>query len=377
MTKLDILRQAPRAPDRAAGPKDGALNLLSNCAGVQAGDRLLLVVEPPGLGQYDEQIGPFIAEQARALGATVAIMAVPVGQGPEDVPPDLWPAIGAVDHTIFLSRVGDQVRFTRLPGPGSKTMVHTLSMSALAAPFGYLPYGFLVAAHDRLVDRLNLAKSITVRCAAGTDLTVTLSPQDNAGGSNAQDLAAFTLKTFPVMITPTIPARTLTGKLAASLALTAPAVHDYDDPVLPLPAPVIFCLEQGRIVGFEGDEATIAKVKAHLQRIADLVGGDPWAINSLHTGINPTVFFDNPALSDLERWTAVTFGSPRYTHFHMCGNDPGEISAKIFDPTIAIDGEVIWRDGELVYLDRPDLRALAAEFDVPQALLRLRGSIGI
>lgn len=353
----------------------GARNLLLNCSGVGPGETLLLVVEPPGLGHYDERLGPVVADEATALGADVRQLAIPIGNGPEDAPKELFDAIGAADHTIFLSRIGDQVRFTDLPGPGVKTMVHALDLAALGAPFGYLPFGFLAAVHDLVVARLAQARSITLRCPQGTDLTVSL-PQ-SVGQSNADDLVGFTLKTFPVMITPTIPANSLTGTLAACLALTSTAVHDYADPVLPLPSPVLLRLEAGRIVGVDGDPALTEQVRSHLQRVADIVGGDPWAINSLHTGINPTTFFESPALSDLDRWTAVAFGSPRYTHFHMCGSNPGDISAKIFDPTITVDGEAFWRDGDFVFLDHPEVRALAETFGVPQTVLRERRPIGV
>jgi hypothetical protein len=61
----------------------------------------------------------------------------------------------------------------------------------------------------------------------------------------------------------------------------------------------------------------------------------------------------------------------------MCGRDPGDISAKIFDATITVDGEVFWRDGDFTFLEHPSVRALAEAFGAPQDLLRERRSIGV
>lgn len=374
MAGLDLVERV-RAKERDARTRDGARNLLSNCSGVKPGDKVLLVIEPPGLGHYDERMGSVVSDEVLALGAQVQQLSIPIGNGPEDAPSELFEAMAGADHTIFLSRIGDQVRFTALPGPGVKTMVHTLDLDALGAPFGHLPFGFLEAVHDLVVARLAAAESLAIRCPEGTDLTVSLAK--TGGQSHVDNLVGFTLKTFPVMITPTIPADTLTGTLAASLALTSTAVHHYPDPVLPLPSPILLRLEAGCIVRIDGEPTLAQRVRAHLQRVAELVGGDPWTINSFHTGINPTTFFDTPALSDLERWTAVAFGSPRYTHFHMCGSNPGEISAKIFDPTITVDGEELWRDGAFAFLSDPSVSALAERFGAARSLLNERRSIGV
>lgn len=61
-----------------------------------------------------------------------------------------------------------------------------------------------------------------------------------------------------------------------------------------------------------------------------------------------------PALADIDRWSAFAFGSPRYLHFHMCGHAPGDICGQMFDAEIAFDGVPIWRDGRLAFLDLPE-----------------------
>jgi hypothetical protein len=61
----------------------------------------------------------------------------------------------------------------------------------------------------------------------------------------------------------------------------------------------------------------------------------------------------------------------------MCGRAPGEVSAKIFDPTIIVDGEPFWRDGTFVFMDDVSVVARADDYQVPATLLRERRPIGI
>lgn len=52
------------------------------------------------------------------------------------------------------------------------------------------------------------------------------------------------------------------------------------------------------------------------------------------------------------------FGSPRYTHIHAAGKDPGEISIQLFDTSIRFDDRLIWDRGRLDFFDSDELRAL-------------------
>jgi hypothetical protein len=51
---------------------------------------------------------------------------------------------------------------------------------------------------------------------------------------------------------------------------------------------------------------------------------------------------------NFERWSGGAFGNPRLLHFHTCGAyAPGEICWNVVDPTIEVDGRVIWRAGRI------------------------------
>ena len=335
-------------------PVAGARNLLLGCAGVAAGDNVLLIVEPAGSDHYSPAVAQFIAEQVRELGASVDVMAVAPASGPEDVPASMLAAIGEASHTIFLNRTGDQLRFSPLPGIGSKTMSYTLDMEFLGSAFAVTPYRVWEGILASLVRQLDAADRYAIRCPRGTDLSMQV---DRAQGA-ARRNNGFTVKSFPLMIEPPIPAHRLSGKLVLSQALTSTYLHHYDDSVLPLATPLCLTIENGTIVRIEGERNLVRRAEAQFERVAGMFGGNRWALNSWHAGINAFTFFPRPALSDIDRWSCVAFGSPRYAHFHMCGPGTGDICGQIFDPTISFDGTAMWENGFAAFLTPDDKRRL-------------------
>ena len=354
-------------------PAAGARNLLLGCVSVRRGDSVLLIVESEGSNHYEPSVAPFIARQARDLGADVEIMAVAPAGGPEDVPPGMMAAIGAASHTVFLNRIGDQLRFAPLPGTGSKTMSYALDMGFLGSDFAVTPYAAWQKIHERLVVQLDAAQSYSIRCPRGTELSMTLDGS-HIGAKRRDD---FTVKNFPLMIVPPIPAAGLSGRLVLSQALTSTYTHYYDDSVVPLASPLTLILDHGTIVRFEGESDLVARAEAQFARVGALFGGPEWAVNSWHAGINVFTYFPRAALSDIERWSCVAFGSPRYAHFHMCGRAPGDICGQIFDPTITFDDAVIWENGRAAFLTAGEKRLLVGQQGVsPDTLERLR-DIGV
>lgn len=354
-------------------PAAGAHNLLTACVGVCAGDSVLLVAEPAGSRHYDPSVAAFLAERARNLGAHVIVRSVAPAGGPEDAPESLREQIEAADHTLFLNRIGDQLRFAPLPGAGSKTVVYTLDMDQLGSAFAVTPYAVWQDILGRLIARLDAARSYSIRCPRGTDLRM----QPEGARTATKPARGFTVGSFPVMVVPPIPASRLCGRLVISHALTQTGVHAYDDGVIPLDSPLTLNLENGTILGIEGDAALVAKVKAQFARVAAQFGGEQWALDSWHAGINPFTFFPRPALSDLGRWESVAFGSPRYAHFHMCGPAPGDICGQVFDPTIVFDDAVLWQDGRAAFLTPDDKHRLLEHRGIPRDALEQPRGIGV
>lgn len=365
----------PSSPlQRDSDAAQGALNLLSSCAGVKAGETVLIITEPAGSGHYDDRLTAILAQAARTLDAVPEVLVAPVPAGPEALPATLARAIETADHTIFLNRIGDQLRFAVLPGAGSKSIPYTLDVDFLASSFGRTPYALFQEVHDLVTQRLLDARRYRITCPLGTDVAMDLPPP--RAGARAARVADFGVRNFPVMIIPAVSAAGLDGRLVFSQAFTSTYIHVYDDAVVPLAEPVAVRVERGRITGFEGDEERAAGFVRHFERVGRLFGGDPFAVNSWHAGINATTHFRAPALSDIDRWSSIAFGSPRYTHFHLCGGAPGDICGQLFDTTIRFDDEVIWDGGSLVWLGAAERDRLAGKYGVGREILDARLDIG-
>ncbi len=69
-------------------------------------------------------------------------------------------------------------------------------------------------------------------------------------------------------------------------------------------------------------------------------------------------FFDGDPYADLEHWGTVTYGSPRYTHIHASGHDPGDICIQLFDASISFDEGLFWDNGKFVFLDWAEVQSL-------------------
>ena len=355
--------------------REGACNLLAGAARLRPGETVLVIAEPPGVGFYDDRLAPVVADVAATMGGQVRVIAPPLPAGPDVFPADIADAVAAADCTVFLSRLGSRTRFLALPGSGRRIMSYTLDLAHLADGFGRAPYGLFVEVHDQLVARILAARRYTIACANGTALEAELPA---GAGQDDGPLTRFAVRNFPMMIFPPVTAASMSGRLALTLSLISTGIHDYADSVLALPEPVLFDVEQGRITGISAaDPALARRVEAHLDRVGQEFACDPRRIDSWHTGLNPTTFYPGDARTDMERWGDVVFGSPRYTHFHMVGANPGEVCGQLFDATIAFDDEVFWDVGRFAFLDRPDLRDLAARHGADPALLQTRTDIGL
>ncbi|MEQ8369923.1 MAG: hypothetical protein RIC83_04565, partial [Alphaproteobacteria bacterium] len=339
-----------------------ARNLLADCIGLAAGQSLLIVGENGPGRWYDPAVADHLAASARAMGAGATIIMTAITGSAADFPADVTAAMQSADHTLFLSRLGDQIRFCPLPGPGSKTVAYTMTLDYLAG-FGRIPHGLMDAVHDRLVARLATARHVRITCPDGSDLAGDLPASESpaapqAGPDAPARLTPFTVANFPVSIFPPLSAAGMSGTMALSRWLTSSSTIAYDGSQYLLEPPLAARIEQGRIAGFDGPAAVCARLTAHFERVGAIVGGDPWRVDSWHTGINPSIFATEPPLDDLERWGTVAFGSPRFTHFHLCGSDPGHIASMLIDATITIDDQVLWRDGRFTFLDTPDIQVL-------------------
>jgi hypothetical protein len=299
------------------------------------------------------------------------VLVLPVTTGPEDVPDSLATALEQADHTVFLHRIGDQLRFRPVPGGGTKVIGYTLDHDYLAEDFGRTPAAVFEEVLERILAVLRRAKRYTIVCANGTRALMKV-PR-----SRRIAVTPFSIGNFPTMIIPPISTEKLSGRLVLTHALTSTGIHDYPGSELPLPTPITFHVDNGRIVDVSGHAVLTATVDAHLTRVGKHFKGDRGAIFGWHTGINPTTFFRGNALAEADRWANVAFGSPRYSHFHFCGTEPGEISGAIFDATITFDDRVVWKDGRLALFSADEIDDIAKRHGVDPRVLTERRPLGV
>src|SRR6056297_1454415 len=121
----------PGAGDAAAG----ARNLLA-AAGAEPGDRVLIVGEAGPDPWFDPGLCEIVAGAARGAGMLPRVLLARPGAGAEEIPAEIPAAMDAADRTIFLSRLGDQVRFRPdLVRPGT-VMSYTVDAGYLGSAFG-------------------------------------------------------------------------------------------------------------------------------------------------------------------------------------------------------------------------------------------------
>jgi len=163
---------------------------------------------------------------------------------------------------------------------------------------------------------------------------------------------------FPIMIFPPMNVYSLKGKLILSNFLTSSSTRSYDNSVLYIDTPVTAIIEDSRMEDFIGDVKQIKNIKNQLENAAQMTGGDPFRINSWHTGINPFSFYSENPHTNIERWGTAAFGSPRYTHFHASGYNPGDVAIQLFDASIQFEDVPYWESGQFTFLRREDILSL-------------------
>lgn len=317
-----------------------ARNLLCDCAGLQAGDSVVICHEAPTLGWYDAEAADAVEREAEELGMTVRrCAALP----PEEAQPAEIEALLASDaNIVFFARIGDQGRFDGL-GSGRRVMVYARNARDLASEFGRVPYAAM-SRFKTVVDAVLFgARVIEITCPNGTRITGR-APEATAQGEPAD----VTTRRFPLGVPAPVPADRFDGHVALTQALTPTGNRFYEPRVMPLERVVMASVEAGRITGFDGSARDVDSILAHYEAVASRFGLDPFVVHSWHAGIHPGCRFFGATEENADYWSNTVFSSPRLLHFHTCGTSaPGEISWNLIDPTVKVDGVALWQDGRM------------------------------
>jgi len=358
---------------RETGIATGIDNLLSNCMELAAGDTLLIVMEDPRIGYFDGDLAQLVSDEAEGRGANVHRLISPRIDAPEHSSALIKEAMKTADHTLFLARIGDQMRFYPLPGEGSKIMCYALDKMMLGSDACSIPYGLMTETLAEVQADIDKKTAWRITCPRGSDISGTYDPTVYSNQASLD----FSLKLFPVGPFRPLTCANAEGKLVTSI-LPASATHLYDPFGITLDEPVVLVVEEGRIVDFEGKKEIVEKVRQHYVHVGETLGIDPFVVHSWHCGTNPKIIYPESAYLNIERWNGVVHSHPRYTHFHTCGNyGPGEIAVSIIDPTIQFDGEEYWRDGVLVLLEQERFNQIAERYGCPNSVFAMNPEIGL
>jgi len=335
----------------------GVENLLFNCIEAKHGDSIAIISEDD-VDYYSPSLAKNIATLLRSYSIDTRIISMSYVEDATILPQDISDALDDVDHMLFLARIGDQVRFSKLAGRSKKIMCYAQDEQSFSMEFCSADHRFFMAFKSMVDLALWGKRKIIITCPAGTKLEG-LSPQD----LDYNDIDDVTVKRFPLNVFRPIPASTFSGVLALSKWLCPTGSRFYQPNHILINGIVLAKVKNGRIIDFDGLESEVRKVRKHYDYVSERYDVDRDIIHSWHAGIHPQNSYFGRAVDNLARWSGSAFGNPRYLHFHTCGNyAPGEICISAFDPTISVDGVDFWRNGKFLFAETPAALDLMAKY---------------
>ncbi len=323
----------------------GARNLLINCGKMQTGQKLLILYEACEHGYFDKDITIIVAQAAKALGLDVTMKEVPFIPEVTELSQELRTIMAKADATLFIARLGDQMRFQPSLAKFNPIVSYTLDVYMLSSSFGRADYRAFAELKSQINALIWGAREIHVTCPLGTDFRGSLLGEKYLD----EDVS---VRRFPMSVFKPAPAIGFSGRIAQNGFLVGTGSSYYSPFACELKDTVFIEFDGNKITDFTGDENAVEKARSHYKHVSELYGIERDYVHSWHAGIHPGISFNEPASASFERWSGGAFGSPRILHFHTCGAyAPGEISLNVLDPTIRIDGAAVWEDGCL-YPDR-------------------------
>ena len=358
--------------DLSQAAAKSARNLFMNCGQCAPGDRVLLVHETEADGFYDPQLVLDLKRAAQQLDLKVKTHGVRLYRTVRDPDAKLRAKMANADCTVFLARLGDQIRYRTQDACPSQIVCYALDRQMFASAFAGTSYDGFCHLRTLINAAVSNAKVIRVTCPLGTDFQGT-TPSFPPTGADT------TRKRFPISIGAPIPAKTFAGYVVQSGFLTGTGSHYYVPYACGLTDLLTVRFDGNRITGFTGTARDVEAAKAHYRFVSQSYDIDPYYVHSWHAGIHPGLRYTGFAGTSTERWSGGAFGNPRVLHIHTCGDyPPGEISLNVIDPTVVLDGVAVWQDGRL-YPDRiAGGAALLAEYpDMAQLFANPEHDIGL
>ena len=342
---------------------DGARNLLLNCAGLKAGDRVLIVHEDPALGWYDKEAPMALGTEAEAMGMTVGF--VEVG-GPEDEDSSRKADRAAVDYdcVIYMARIGDLDRFALGADNKIRVMCYARDAAALASAYGRTHHEAMLALKEAVNDVILCADRVEVSCPLGTAFSCDITDRVRESGDVA-------VRRFPMGVPQAVLAEAFTGRVALARYLTPTGNRSYEPASLTVDKTVFAAVEKGRITGYEGDAQTVSDVQKPLQDGVGYLRYRPGFRSFLacryscgggvSTSPRPTIPTGGPTTSSRTRVSCISTPAVPMRRAKSAG--------WCWTPTVSVDGTNLWQDGRLCLDAFAPLRREAEKWPVLSEIL--------
>ena len=186
------------------------------------------------------------------------------------------------------------------------------------------------------------ADNIEISCPLGTNLKGTI---DKKNINQNKDTSVVR---FPVVVPSPILAKNFSGEVVLDGYLTSTGSKVYEPISLKIESPVTATILNGKIANLNGEKKVVEKIEKHYETVSKIFNIDHDIVHSWHAGINPGIHYSNSVEENPDRWSNTIFPSPKYLHFHTCGNyAPGEICWMIANHNIKIDNVPLWENGIL------------------------------
>ena len=164
MPNPSVISDGMTAQQRLLLAREGARNLLVNCAGIKPGEKLLIVGEDSDEAYYDKSVCELIAEAALGLGAQAEVVIAPDTNAPRTSPRRCPTQCSGPPVPSFVARLGDQLRFCSLPGEGRKAMCSLPDIDYLADPFARNHYEILRRVNAAMESAIDRAGTYRITC---------------------------------------------------------------------------------------------------------------------------------------------------------------------------------------------------------------------
>ncbi len=318
----------------------GIDNLLINCANLKAGDDLLIIREKENLGWYKNDISEVVSAAAIKKGIKTSI--IDVGKPGNSGNEWLMKAINQHSCAIFFARIGDQDRFEGKKYTTKRVMSYVRSAESLSSPFGTTNYHSNIAFKESIDKIFSEAKNITVTCPLGTNISGRINYNSE---EKTNEVSVFR---FPLVVPKPINCSFFSGNVVLNNYLTSTGSKAYEPNFLKINKPINFIINNGRITNLEGVEEDLKNINAHYDMVSKKFNLDRNCVHSWHPGLHPSTSYHNNIKKDPDQWSNTMFASPKFLHFHTCGDyAPGEICWMLENHSVFVDNKPLWKNGYL------------------------------